>query len=409
MCIALIVGVGAAAIGCSSTLKPDSSVDDTLADAFSVDAVTGNETSINDGSASDAQADGWCADPQHDPQNCGRCGHSCLGGGCNKGKCQPVFLASQPNTYKSAIRIDQNFVYYAANSQYTASSQVFRMDKNGGSNASIANPNANDGYFTLISDFQVTTTDLYITVGGYTTYSLDGGSTFTHGRLVRCPLGGCGVNHVDATSYYEGTRPFALAVDPAGIFFSDLSHALWRCDSPSCGTGAQNQNVNAAIYTVASDGTDLYFTDYSKKAVMRCALNGCGNAPTYVGPVDGVHGLAVHATDVFAASVLDDQIVRIAKSGGAAPFATGQTKPSKVIVDANYVVWTTLGTVNIANHSTDGTLARCPVAGCGGGNVDLEVLADSQDAPEYLAQDDVAVYWVANSGGGTAVWKIAKP
>ncbi len=408
MRVAIVLGVGASAIGCSAILGlKDVSIDDSPRDASAGDAMPADvkDTSTPKDTSSpidssDVQVDACAADTQNDGLNCGRCGHDCLGGACTKGKCQPVLLASQSNAFKGSVRVDQNYVYYAG------PVDVFRVDKNGGSSTALTN--ANDGYFTFISDFQVTATDLYITVGGYSTQGSDGGTIFTHGRFVRCPLGGCGVNHVNSTSYYEATEPFELAVDPTGIFFSDYSYALWRCDSPACSKGAQKQNANTLIFGAVSDGTNLYFTDYFSKAIVKCPMIGCGSGPTYVGPVSGAYGIAVNATDVYAASLSDSQIVRIAKSGGASPFATGQTKTSKVIVDANYVFWTTLGSTNNAGHSSDGTLARCPIAGCGNGNVDLEVMADSQDAPERLAQDDAAVYWAANSGSGFSVWKIAK-
>jgi hypothetical protein len=43
--------------------------------------------------------DGSCTDTNTDPNNCGACGHNCLGGACVAGQCQPVILSanqSQP-------------------------------------------------------------------------------------------------------------------------------------------------------------------------------------------------------------------------------------------------------------------------------------------------------------------------
>jgi hypothetical protein len=34
-----------------------------------------------------------CRDVERDPNNCGVCGHSCLGGDCSKGRCQPQIVA----------------------------------------------------------------------------------------------------------------------------------------------------------------------------------------------------------------------------------------------------------------------------------------------------------------------------
>jgi len=39
---------------------------------------------------------GACVQTASDPLNCGSCGHSCQGGTCSGGVCQPLSLVSQP-------------------------------------------------------------------------------------------------------------------------------------------------------------------------------------------------------------------------------------------------------------------------------------------------------------------------
>jgi hypothetical protein len=47
-----------------------------------------------------------------DPNNCGACNHSCLGGGCEAGMCQPIVLATgQFSVYTLAV--DSKNVYWA--------------------------------------------------------------------------------------------------------------------------------------------------------------------------------------------------------------------------------------------------------------------------------------------------------
>lgn len=41
-----------------------------------------------------ATGEAGCGDTMNDPENCGRCGHSCLGGACAAGACQSMTLAS---------------------------------------------------------------------------------------------------------------------------------------------------------------------------------------------------------------------------------------------------------------------------------------------------------------------------
>lgn len=42
--------------------------------------------------------DAGCVSTADDAENCGACGHSCLGGTCSSGICQPFFLAGSPKT-----------------------------------------------------------------------------------------------------------------------------------------------------------------------------------------------------------------------------------------------------------------------------------------------------------------------
>jgi hypothetical protein len=52
-----------------------------------------------------------CVDLQNDGQNCGGCGHSCLGGPCANGQCQPVQLyAGGDATYR--FTFDSDYIYF---------------------------------------------------------------------------------------------------------------------------------------------------------------------------------------------------------------------------------------------------------------------------------------------------------
>ena len=60
----------------------------------------------------------------NDPQNCGRCGHDCLGGACVGGACQPSVISTKhPNRFVS----DGKFLYFSL-----GTSLVYRMPVTGG-------------------------------------------------------------------------------------------------------------------------------------------------------------------------------------------------------------------------------------------------------------------------------------
>jgi hypothetical protein len=57
-----------------------------------------------------------CTDLQSDPDNCGSCGHNCLGGACLLGICQPVAITSNLASIPYLIGIDSEYVYYSQDS-----------------------------------------------------------------------------------------------------------------------------------------------------------------------------------------------------------------------------------------------------------------------------------------------------
>src|SRR5262245_8002876 len=83
-------------------------------------------------SARDAEADSssvtaanpCAADTATDPRNCGRCGHDCLGGACEVGRCRPVVLASAAGKNEAGPLIDRTHVYWVTG---TAAPKTFTM------------------------------------------------------------------------------------------------------------------------------------------------------------------------------------------------------------------------------------------------------------------------------------------
>ena len=65
---------------CTACPVPDGGT--ATCDGISCGVSCGSETSCN----------GACVNEQTDPNNCGACGHSCLGGACSAGQCQPVVI-----------------------------------------------------------------------------------------------------------------------------------------------------------------------------------------------------------------------------------------------------------------------------------------------------------------------------
>lgn len=402
--VVIAMMIAASAIGCSAILGlKDVSIDDSASDARAPDVrqdvaedASTKDVFVPPSDATDTN-DACKADTQNDALNCGYCGHDCLGATCSMGQCQAMMIHSDSNNYKGGLAVDQSSVYF------TGFSTVSSMDKSGNGVSVLAQ--SNDTFFWGLNDVAITATDMYLPVSEVTSYFNDGGTLTYHGRFVRCPLSGCGVNHSQATSYYEATSPFGVTVDPKGIFFADYNNPMRRCNYPGCAGGPQVQNAASLVFGMASDGTNLYFSDYYGSSVRTCPLAGCGGGATIVGTVGTPYGLAVDATDIYVASYTSGTIEKIPKGGGGSTFASGQLKPIRVLVDGAWVYWTSQGTLDNQLHSKDGSVSRCPRSGCN----TPEVLATGMDAPTAMAQDSTAIYWTSgDSQFGSQIWKIAK-
>jgi hypothetical protein len=70
-----------------------------------------------------------CGDTTSDPKNCGSCGHDCLGGACQGGKCQPVVLVTgQP--HPGAMAADATHLWWS-NGACTTSCTIAKAKKDG--------------------------------------------------------------------------------------------------------------------------------------------------------------------------------------------------------------------------------------------------------------------------------------
>ena len=78
--------------------------------------------------------------------------------------------------------------------------------------------------------------------------------------------------------------------------------------------------------------------------------------------------------------------------------ATGQSSPTGITVDDTYVYF--------ANRD-DGTIVRCPHAGCG--TNDAKILVTGQDKPIALAQDGTDLYWVTGWRMGQSGSPLSRP
>lgn len=406
--LAIMVAVAAALVRCTSFGVDANGTDSGASspacgqggcDASLVDARDANARSDADTTSADASdASVACvtdADVDADSRNCGRCGHDCLTGQCNAGKCQPYTL-------------DNGFPYAAE-----------------------------------------------ITVEGTTALWTTG---FTSGGVYACPRTGCVPGLVTFATGLDGTANIAADQGSVYFSNPDAVDAsadgVFMCARTGCGAGPTKIVPSVSARTLRADGTSLFYVvDYTK--IYTCAAPSCAT-PSVIATGQSIHDLVldgntmywVDAFDLYAcqkstcsatkhklftASVDPPALQRIAFGGGrvftvqapSAPFladgkilscpassvsscapsvvATGIYRTFGFAADDSGVYFSDIGT---AADQTTGYIATCPIAGCPLGAAQ-KIVANVPNAAS-VALDARAIYFSRNGGYGPPM-VIAKP
>jgi hypothetical protein len=309
-----------------------------------------------------------CVDPHSDPLNCGQCAHSCLGGSCTDGGCQPVVLSNESPAGPMAIAVDSTRVYWT---------DYLRTSSSTGSLLSCPKDACDGG--TVLYTQSIVGTENQLT-GIALSADAGPGTVFIaafSGNVLAVPTTG-GAASTLATGFGVGGIT-AVAYDPvwgsvyaAGGTSGYEFQADASCDPTTCGQfviGLQN------AYSVAVDTQTVYFSS---------------NVPA---ASDGGGGVAYGPTNPQQAHKLQ------------APYLlTDLQSPSSVYSDGNYVWVAVQGTVP---SYTDGQIVSCPVGqNCTNNSPPPTVAASSQYQPWSVISDGKRVYWSIQGGGLTGHGQI---
>ena len=346
------------------------------------DVAAETEADVPGCEAGTVDCDGSCVQLSDNKLHCGQCGHDCLGGECFEGVCQPVLLASGIQKPYGLVK-DSSFIYGTSDD---AAGKLWKVSVDGCPTPAIcASLISTTG--TRYQDIAIDTDALY-----FTDKSAD--------RVIRIEK--TGQNECTLASSQQ--TPVGIAVDDEYVYWgAQTGDEIWRA-SKSCGAGTPPEVFVASTPSpqlVRLDSTGLYWTSLDGGQVSWASLDGTSTEPVWSGttPGDFMFGLAMDDQWVYwrdGHQFPDSGTGRVARapkdrSGGLEVLAEDQENPRYLAVDDTHVYWT-----------SDGAVRRTAKAGTGG----VETLAEGFPSAHGILVDGPAVYFCTYSGG--ELYKVAK-
>ena len=291
-----------------------------------------------------------------------------------------------------------------------ASNVYFTDNGNGPSGAVLlcASGGCNETPTTLASNQLV---PMGVATAGGNVYWATSGSWAqgTPGGVMKCPIAGCGAGPTILASGYAFSQ---IAVDATNVYWiagqsyngtSWTNATVQRCALAGCGGApATMYSLSGTISGLAVDASNVYWA--TDTGVMKCAVTGCGGVPTPVfsesfAPADSA-AIASDGTNVYWSNYSAGTVEVCPVSGCGTPtqLASNQNYPTGIAVDSSHVYWGSIGAQ---------TLVGCAVGGCGG---TPSILVTNQAAVSGIVLDATSVYWTSQAppSGGMPLGAVIK-
>jgi hypothetical protein len=327
----LLIGCG----GSPSTLSGDDTPGDDVDGGVLTDASTEDAT---DSQPADASV--CTANTQVDPNNCGTCGHSCLGNACNAGTCASTRLDDGNTTGFGDVYTDGLFAYYTGFSGTTNPHRLWRIPLSSGTASYlgvIVNP-------TPMSQVAFDGTDFYV-VEPNRIDTIDRGNVRKIGKepFSETTL----INFLEptttATFIHNGFVYWATDIDGAnGGDIKKMPLAGGAVSTISVGTGL--------VQYMETDGVNVYWTGNGqiKKAPLA------GGLPVTIGAAASKN-ISTDGTKVFAINS-DGWLVSIPVGGGSPTTISEAMLTTSVSSDDSHVYVSQLGSKLVAVPKAGGDL-----------------------------------------------------
>lgn len=324
--------------------------------------------------SADAAAEGSiCSDVGSNSLHCGRCGHSCFGGPCVGGECQPTAIATQQEG-GYGVDVDDQYVYWAS----AATRAVFKVAKS-----------ATDGAPTRLMEGPGRFLPVDVRVDGQFVAVVDGQSGNGTASAYRVSVDGGVPLELGAGCAGDGNS--ALAFDQGSIYFvNHAAGAVYSAAKVSGGCAAIVSGQPGPSSVVVDEASVFFTNEASTTGGLMTAPKAGGGSPTAIASalIVAALGVAMHGATLFVATK-DGRIVRVDKDGsGFAELAKGGREPTHLAVDETTVFWSDSGQVWAADK-----VLGAP-----------RIIATDQKDVRVVAIDSNRVYW-ANS---TSIMRVAK-
>lgn len=347
---------------------------------------------------------GQCVDVATDGANCGKCGHDCGGGKCDKGVCQPMVVVD--NLTKPVFDVDATQVYYG--------------DSAG--NTLLACPKAGctlqPKQLAQVGAIYAPDAAGIVMVSGKTlAFVADPASHTARPSLFVCDVGGCPAS--PSYTFYAGlSYPTGSYASSGQDWYWALNKSIYHenCAGDSCSTTGSEAlfDFGVAVGKVAlsADDTNIYFVSPQNTSTTAAgALESCPKAGACAPEVlysaaSGVEATTVHGGKVYMlvpggqGGYPNGYIETCPTSGTCTParLLDKLPHPTLMAVDSSGVYWFDYDPVP---NGVASQIATCPLSGCLGGP---RTLAKDQDGTLVLHTDAHFVYWAT----ATQILRVAK-
>jgi hypothetical protein len=352
-----------------------------------------------------------CVDVSSDPNNCGSCGHGCLGGSCKAGVCQPFTLPQTVGRSGGGFALTRTQVYWPGDFG------LLRCDLPGCTNETTVvpggrlwdvNADGDDVYWT-VDDTQTTSVlrhcvapacatinDVLVGLpagnGGVVT---DANSVYWSGAagLLRCNRD-CDTAHGDEIipagvdfRLFAGTGYSVLWTKPGSGADSD---ALIECGFGGCQVGVKSLASGFTANAIAANGIEALWTT-ARGDLQRCPLPDCSGGPQKL----GIGSVGAHASVRLVhrrAFWNTDDAVMTCMLPGCAPtvLAAGVDRPWIIAANETAVAWG-VGAGGPGQRSILALPSQSPLDGgasasAGSGQCGLNIYGDNIDCQYWLDQ-----------------------